>query len=151
MVLYQPAVFLGNDTTIMQGQTLILDAGNPDSDYLWSTGETTQTLPVSVSGTYAVNVSSFCGADADTIDVSVFVGIAESVNPSGCFDLILQKRKINFITLPQGTLKIQLINLSGIICYEGLPVGEITVSYPGIYLIRVISSGTSCSKKVFIP
>ena len=56
-----PVVFLGNDTTIMQGQTLILDAGNPGSNYLWSTGETTQTLPVSVTGTYSVSVSNFCG------------------------------------------------------------------------------------------
>lgn len=151
LVLYQPNVFLGNDTTILQGQTLLLDAGNPGSDYLWSTGETTQTLPVSVSGTYAVNVSNFCGADADTIEVSVFVGITESMNSSGCFDLTLQARKINFINLPQGTIKIQVTNLSGIVCYDGPLVGEINVAHPGIYLIRVISSEITCYKKVFIP
>ena len=151
LVLYQPDVFLGNDTTILQGQTLMLDAANPGSEYLWSTGETTQTLPVSVSGTYTVNVSNFCGADTDTIEVSVIVGIFENEDPGDCFRVILHNRKISFPDLPQGSLRMQVINLSGIICYDGTPVSEIAVAHPGIYLIRMISVETICHKKVFIP
>ncbi len=96
LVLYQPEVFLGNDTTIQQGQTLILDAGNPGSDYLWSTGETTQTLPVSVTGTYSVNVSNFCGADADTIEVSVYVGLAEYGDQGDCFRVVCNEGNDQF-------------------------------------------------------
>ena len=150
LVLYQPVVFLGNDTTIMLGQTLILDAGNPGSDYLWSTGATTQTLPVSVSGIYTVNVSSFCGADADTIEVSVVTGITKPFNPSGCFSLAAYQRRITLMNLPEGTFKIQVISLSGVSCYDGLPISDITVALPGIYLVRVISSKTTCYEKVFI-
>ncbi|NTV84076.1 MAG: hypothetical protein HGA23_07240, partial [Bacteroidales bacterium] len=64
LVLNQPEVFLGNDTTILQGHSIILDAGNPGSDYLWSTGETTQTIMVNETGIYSVSVFNFCGSDA---------------------------------------------------------------------------------------
>jgi len=151
VVLYQPDVFLGNDTTILQGQILILDAGNPGSDYLWSTGETTPTLPVTTSGIYTVNVSNFCGADTDTIEVSVSVGMPEYENPGDCFTVILHKGKISFPDLPQGSIRIQVINLSGMIGYDGPAVEEIAVANPGIYLIRVISPETICNKKIFIP
>lgn len=151
LVLYQPSVFLGNDTTILLGQTLVLDAGNPGSGYLWSTGAVTQTLPVSISGTYWVNVSNFCGSDSDTIDVSVFVGITESFVTAGCFDVNLNQRRINLKNLPQGEINIQVTNLSGLTCYDGPPAGEIKVALPGIYIIRLISPEVTCYKKVFIP
>jgi hypothetical protein len=151
LVLYQPWVFLGNDTTILQGHTLVLDAGNPGSDYLWSTGAVTQTIPVSISGIYRVNVSNFCGADADTINVSVIVGINETFNPAGCFDVILNQRRITLLNLPQGAINIQVINLTGMACYDGPAEGEINVSLAGIYLIRVTSAEKTCCKKLFIP
>jgi hypothetical protein len=146
----QPDVFLGNDTTILQGQTLVLDAGNPGSDYHWSTGDTTRTLPVSISGTYMVYVSNFCGTDADTIEVSVLVGIAEYRNSGDCFRVILQKGKIKFPELPSGILRIQVISISGMICYDGPPVSEIPAGPAGIYLIRVISAESACYQKIFV-
>jgi hypothetical protein len=150
LVLYQPGVFLGNDTTILQGQTLILDAGNAGSDYLWSTGDTTQTLPVNASGTYMVDVSNFCGADTDTIEVSVIVGLVENKKAGDCFRVILHHGKINFSDLPQGLIKIQVINLTGMICYEGPPVSVINIDHAGIYLIRITSKEATCYQKVFI-
>jgi hypothetical protein len=151
LVFYQPSVFLGNDTTIMQGQTLILDAGNPGSGYLWSTGATTRTIPVGVTGIYAVNVSNFCGADADTIEVTVFVGIIEPDNAEDCFRLTLQKRNIYLTNLPRGTARMQIINLQGEALYDGQPVGKFNVDRPGIYFIRVISGVKVCQEKIFIP
>jgi hypothetical protein len=149
LVLYQPVVFLGNDTTILQGQTLILDAGNPGSDYLWSTGATTRTLPVSVTGTYSVNVSNFCGTDADTIEVSVFVGLNEYSNANDCFRVTCHEGIINFPDLSQKDIKIQIINLAGMVCYDG-PVGEIKISQRGIYILRFISPETTCYRKIFV-
>jgi hypothetical protein len=117
-----PEVFLGNDTTIMQGQTLILDAGNPGSDYLWSTGDTTQTLPVNVTGTYSVFVSNSCGTDADTINVSFYVGLNEYVNNNtDCFPVACNDGTLSFPGLPQKDIRIQLVNLSGNVYYEGPP------------------------------
>jgi gliding motility-associated-like protein len=60
------AVNLGNDSAFCSG-TVTLNAGNPGSTYLWSTGATTQTITVS-AGTYWVSVTSPTGcAGYDTI------------------------------------------------------------------------------------
>ena len=150
-VFYEPYVFLGNDTTIIQGQTLILDAGNPGSDYLWSTGATTQILPVSLAGTYAVTVSNYCGTDSDTIEVTVFVGINDYISISGCSRLTTDHRRIFFLDMPAGVYQIQVSNLAGMVCYEGPPLSEIHVACQGIYFVRVISPETVCNKKVFVP
>ncbi|MBI2968985.1 MAG: PKD domain-containing protein [Bacteroidetes bacterium] len=52
-----PSVNLGNDTTLCNSDSLILDAGNPGSTYFWSTSATTQTLTVKSADTYWVIVS----------------------------------------------------------------------------------------------
>jgi len=150
-VLYQPFVFLGNDTTIIQGQSLLLDAGNHGSNYLWSTAETTQTIVVTTAGTYSVTVSSFCGSDIDSIEVSVYTGIEDVMNSSGCFLSRLNGKSIELLNLPAGTHTIQMISISGKVIYSGPPLSRITAPGPGILFIRVISPETSCYKKVFIP
>ncbi|CAN5427568.1 hypothetical protein BH09BAC5_BH09BAC5_02510 [soil metagenome] len=61
---------LGSDTTVCAGFPLVLDAGNPGSDFLWSTGDTTQTISVSVSGIYYVTSSSGICSFSDTITVT---------------------------------------------------------------------------------
>lgn len=49
------------------GETITLDAENPGFDYLWSTGETTQTIQVNTAGTYTVSVADdgYCEVDHD--------------------------------------------------------------------------------------
>ncbi len=47
-----PNIELGADTSICGSVTWTLDAGNPGSTYLWSTGETTQTIEISTDGVY---------------------------------------------------------------------------------------------------
>jgi hypothetical protein len=69
-------VNLGNDTTITlcKGQ-FILDAGAGATAYLWNTGATTQTIGVSVTGTYSVVVMNAGGCTAtDKIHVTVNPG-----------------------------------------------------------------------------
>ncbi len=41
-----PVVNLGNDTALCGNNSLLLDAGNPDATYLWSTGGTTREIEV---------------------------------------------------------------------------------------------------------
>jgi gliding motility-associated-like protein len=63
-----PIVNLGNDSTYCSG-TLLLDAQNPGSTYLWNTGATSQTMNVTSGGTYAVMVTDSQGCTArDTIN-----------------------------------------------------------------------------------
>lgn len=57
-----PYVDLGADTTICEGETLVLDAGNPGSTYTWSNSQvTTQTNTVSQSGNYVAYVTDAAG------------------------------------------------------------------------------------------
>ncbi len=71
-----PALHLGADTIFCSGNALILDAtGTPGSTYLWSTGATSDTIPVTVTGDYWVQKDSIVGSVAciarDTIHVNV--------------------------------------------------------------------------------
>jgi PKD repeat protein len=45
-----PYVNLGNDTVVCAWSSLTLDAGNPGSRYLWSTGDTVQSIIVDTTG-----------------------------------------------------------------------------------------------------
>ena len=58
-VVPPPTVDLGDDTTtICQGDSVLLDAGAGHTNYLWSTGETSQTIYASASGSYSVTVGN---------------------------------------------------------------------------------------------
>lgn len=46
------------DTSICPGDGIVLDAGNTGYNYSWNTGATTQTIPVTDSGTYEVLITS---------------------------------------------------------------------------------------------
>nr|NQU91954.1 PKD domain-containing protein [Bacteroidota bacterium] len=67
--IYPPVVDLGDDITTCEGETVTLNAGNPDCSYLWSTSETTQTIEVISSGNYSVVVTNEDGSDSDDVDV----------------------------------------------------------------------------------
>jgi len=52
-----PVVTVGPDSSLCIGQQWTLDAGNPGSTFLWSTGAGTQTLTVSTNSNYWVRVT----------------------------------------------------------------------------------------------
>ncbi len=57
---------LPNNTVLCSGNNAILDAGQGYQNYLWSTGETTQTISVAEIGTYTVYVTDTTGCFAQT-------------------------------------------------------------------------------------
>ncbi|MCK4661406.1 MAG: PKD domain-containing protein [Bacteroidales bacterium] len=61
---------LGEDISICGNDIFILDAGQTDGTYLWSTGDTTRTIPVTIAGTYSVQINSNCGIVSDTITIT---------------------------------------------------------------------------------
>jgi len=69
-----PVVNLGSDTTICDGETMTLDAGNEGSSYVWSgLPEVTRQIEVSEDGTYIVYVTDAAGClgiGAINVDVS---------------------------------------------------------------------------------
>lgn len=60
---YEVAINSSNGEGICPGSSTILDAG-AHLTYLWSTGETTQQIEITASGTYTVNVSNEFGIAA---------------------------------------------------------------------------------------
>lgn len=83
-----PVVELGNDTTICEGSSILLDAGNVGGVYLWSNSQsTTQTITASEAGNYVVNVIDTVGCQAiGTINVDVLdVPSASGIFVQGSF------------------------------------------------------------------
>ena len=150
-VMYEPEVFLGNDTTILQGQALVLDAGNPGSEYLWSTGATTQTIVVTTTGTYSVTVFNYCGSASDEIEVSVFVGTDEFIESVSCFSVLLSGRKLVLRDLPGDFEKIRVYSVTGALIFEGNSSDEISLSGHGIFLVRVTGNDRTCCRKILLP
>ncbi len=70
VVFTAPAtVDLGSDSTLCDGNTLLLDASLPGAGHLWSTGSTASTLVASGSGTYWVEVSLGACITRDSVDL----------------------------------------------------------------------------------
>ena len=61
---------LGIDTTLCDGETMILDASIPNCHYLWSDSSMNPTLAVTQSGMYWVQVNNACGAYSDSISLT---------------------------------------------------------------------------------
>lgn len=64
-----PLVQLGADTVLCEGETLLLDAGNAGAQYMWSTGANTRIVPVTVGGTYSVQVNNGICSRMDAVVV----------------------------------------------------------------------------------
>jgi hypothetical protein len=75
-----PLVDLGLDRNVCGSETL--DAENSGSNYLWSTGATSQTLVASSSGAYWVKVTSGNGCiDRDTVTLTVGAALTITTQP----------------------------------------------------------------------
>ena len=68
-VIPYSSINLGNDTTLCNYSTLVLNAGKGFDTYLWQDGSTMQTHKVEVPGTYWVKVTSGLCSVRDTITV----------------------------------------------------------------------------------
>lgn len=67
----QPDANLGPDETICAGVDDELSSGDPGFDYLWSTDETTESILLSETGTYWVEISNVVCFDSDTVEIEV--------------------------------------------------------------------------------
>ncbi|MCY7410253.1 MAG: T9SS type A sorting domain-containing protein [Chitinophagales bacterium] len=69
-IIEAPVVNLGNDTSLCIGDSLLIDAGNAGSSFVWNDGSTAQTLMVTAAGWYAVIVSNGSCTGEDSIFIS---------------------------------------------------------------------------------
>jgi len=139
-----PSVNLGTDFVISSPQTALLDAGIGFASYLWSTGETTQTITVNVTNTYSVTVTDLNGCTAvDDIMVTVYVGISQTVShylniyPNPVHDLLT-------VAMPSSMAGEQ--KLLKVCDVTGRVVLSESISQSGLYSLPV----TSLAKGVYI-
>jgi len=71
-----PTVDFGADFTLCEGETAILNAFNPISEYNWQDGSTESSFEVSTEGFYSVEVENACGMATS----EVFVDVIEAVD-----------------------------------------------------------------------
>jgi len=63
-------VFLGNDTTLCKGDSLLLQSNVANAKYYWNTGDTSRAISVKNTGSYSVLVSTALCSLSDTINVT---------------------------------------------------------------------------------
>ncbi|MCK9399357.1 MAG: S8 family peptidase [Bacteroidales bacterium] len=72
-----PSVDIGADTSICQGESLVISAGEGFASYLWNTGETTISIETAVQGEYWVEVTNEFGCTATDALILVVVQMPE--------------------------------------------------------------------------
>jgi hypothetical protein len=106
--------------------TTVLDAGNPGSTYVWSTGATTQTITVSTNATYSVIVTNVAGCSSnDTSVVTVNSGVATS-NISAASTSICAGTSTTLIGSPSGGV-FSANGTGGV--FNGVGAGTFDVTY----------------------
>lgn len=70
-LLPEVVVDLGPDTTICAGTSIILDAGNPGLEHVWSNGASTPSIAVNSAATFSVTVSNGACSTSDQRIITV--------------------------------------------------------------------------------
>ena len=109
---------LGADTTITYIDTLLLDAGNPGSAFLWSTGDTTQTIKAYYTGNPTTNFWVEVTANSCTGSDEILVTFIDPVS----------------IQVRNHTLQIRIIPNPN----QGEFTLEITAEKPGVASFRIL-------------
>lgn len=166
-----PVTFIGNDTAILPGNTLMLDAGSGFSSYLWSTGAITQQILADNTGT-GIGVKTFwvevtdtneCkGTDTILINFTPNPGIEEAIGyftaslyPNPAKDWVEVQPEIPV----SGIMLIDLLDQYGrIIRTEAFTLKQEGERYrfnlsdisSGIYMIRITHNESFVTKKLIV-
>ena len=130
----------GNDTTLCEGEILILDVTFPNASYKWQDNSTNPTFTVSQKGTYIVNITLNECSRRDTINIedcenNLFIPNVFTPNHDGINDL--------FIINGNGisSLKTKIYNRWGNLIFESNTFNEI---WKGKTVI-----GADCSEGIY--
>jgi hypothetical protein len=119
-ILATPTLNIGVDTSICDGDSLVLDAENPGDTYIWNDGSVAQTLSISSSGLYSVTVtsSSFCSV-SDSLNLEVYnlpivsLGADTSICASDTIILDAQNPTASFVWNTAQTTQAIEVNTAG--------------------------------------
>jgi gliding motility-associated-like protein len=120
-------LYLGKDTTICKGDTLLLSVSIPNAKYLWSNGSADNSFKISDAGKYWVtaNLNSCLATDSINIDVRSLPAFAIGKDTSICLN-----DKITLSPSPGFTNATYQWN-------TGAASSNIEVSQPSIYWLTV--------------
>ncbi len=166
-----PVVDLGEDATVCANLTVPLDAGNPGSEYLWSTGETTQSIVVDTTGVgigtldvwvQVTNTSGCMNTDTISLQFDDCTGIYEQAdqwsvdvypNPTnGDFTIDLKSRSNSpvDVTIYNSLGKVVYNNANFSINKQSQIELNLSNQREGIYFLRVKGEGINVMKKIVI-
>jgi len=149
----EPNVFLGNDTTICEGESIYLNAGTGTS-YLWNTGETSQIIIADTTGTYSVEVTNNYGCTGFSnihINVTACSGISElgetykvSIYPNPA------QNKITISSKNIAINKLEILDITGkttnVVCHSERREESINIDISnlqnGIYFLKLNNTKT---------
>lgn len=85
-IILPPAVVLGPDTTLCFGTAFTISGPVGEASYLWSTGDTTESIVVTSPGVYAVEVANTFGCIAsDTVEIFYYPQLALDLGQDASF------------------------------------------------------------------
>jgi hypothetical protein len=128
----EPKISFNGPAALCEGESVELDAGVGYASYLWSTGETTQSIRVSKAGTYRVEVKSVTGCEGESEPVTIIA------HPKP----VIEIEPLGSTILCEGT-SVGLRAGGGFISYEwstGQTSRVIGVSSSGLYTVTAIDS-----------
>lgn len=133
-----PIVDLGNDTTLCNGDHILLNTNYPQFDALWNIGDTTSTVLATATGYYSVNVSTSLGCVGND---SIYITVSNPLDPYLGPDFVLCKNNVADINSP-----IDSANYSWI--FNDTLLSEttqsISLSWPG-ELISSVTTTAGCN------
>jgi hypothetical protein len=135
-----PSVELGKDTILKKPFSLLLTGGSSEAQYLWNTGDKTESITVNDFGTYWVEHVNHCDSVRDSIEVIAKVGV-DDINILSDW-IIPNPSRGSFILKTEGDYgKAQVFNELGQEVFFKITIGgehlelELYDPVPGIYHI----------------
>lgn len=132
------AVNLGNDTTLCQGDSLVIQASATKATFEWNTGENTPSIIVKNNGTYWVKVNNGSCTLSDTIQITFQPKPALSLGKD--------------TTLCDGQTMILHpgVSADSYLWQDSSTNDILTVNRPGVYWSQVTSAGCSARDSIHI-
>ncbi|MBE0639072.1 MAG: T9SS type A sorting domain-containing protein [Bacteroidales bacterium] len=166
-----PHVNLGGDMEVCANESVLLDAGNPGATYLWSTGETTQTIVVDTTGV-GIGVADFwvqvtdgngCeNSDNISIEFKDCTGISDVSdkwsfniypNPnSGLFEVQLQTIRKQQVSISVNDTFGKKVFSNDQVTVSGISAVSVDLRHlsDGVYLLRINGEGINVVQKFII-
>ncbi|MCW3127938.1 MAG: hypothetical protein JWO03_3596 [Bacteroidetes bacterium] len=133
-----PSVYLGNDTLICSGSTVVLDPNLGSAQYLWQNASTGRTYTVTAAGTYSVTVTQNGCSGSDTIN------IYETLSPS------VHLGNDTLICRGQTVVLDPHLGAGQYVWTDGSTASVYTATTPGTYWVTVTQNGCAGSDTIVV-